>query len=647
MSGVLVLILSLILLILSSNIGIASADEELVALRGEDVTISVILLQNGTYGNPVTEQRIEFFDQTNNLLLGIDFTDSSGFASIIWNVPIAYSLGPIIINATFRGNESLFLSPSYQSITLNILSSTEIIVHDTPVLLAPGDMLSFSVTLIDDFSNPLSNRPLLVFSDDILLASSVTNSTGGASFSINCNNSWSTLGENTIQVVHEQDILDYYGRAQALFNVEIQKLVTSIQTNFSLEFVPLGDSFSLEVELCSIEGGISSNLVVLFDGHPTTTLSTDLSGNGTLNLDIDEQVSLGHHHLSIIYNGTERYTGTSLDLEFDVLSPAFIEIIVPFFTVIGSNTDITISLYDILGRPIEGTLSISDFSNGKNMSIQIPRETTHFIIEFPIFSPVGLHSLLMRIGNSFVTNNSIIHTITVWSQPEIILKQSNILHYASLSQELTFITQLTDWSGNISYQSIHLLCNNVIVESSTTDEYGIAVLSALAPNREGNYNFSIFYPMNTTRYEFSAKLDYYLTVSTYIPVLVELDYYEIIPPLQQISIFLRVQCLNGSLLEGILIRIIWESIDSYAITEQGGISQIHLPIPNTSGNYTLYYEVEQNLKLAASSGTINISISLIDILSSQGIGINGFVFGILSSFTIVAIPLVRRRYLLI
>ena len=209
------------------------------------------------------------------------------------------------------------------------------------------------------------------------------------------------------------------------------------------------------------------------------------------------------------------------------------------------------------------------------------------------------------------------------------------------------MTQLTDWSGNISYQPIHLLCNNVIVGSSVTDEYGIAILSALAPNHEGKYNLSIVYPMNTTRYEFSAKLDYHLTVSTSIPVLIELDYYEIIPPLQQISIFLRVQCLNGSLLEGISIRILWESIDSYTLTRQGGTAVIHLPIPSTSGNYTLYYEVEQKNGLVASSGTINISISLIDILSSQGIGINGFAIGIVSSFAIVVIPLIRRKYLLI
>ncbi|MHA2022761.1 MAG: hypothetical protein ACTSWQ_03775, partial [Candidatus Thorarchaeota archaeon] len=156
MDRAIILLSTLILLIISLNIGIANADEELAAIRGENVTISVVLLQNGTYGNPVPEQEIEFFDQTNNLLLGINITDANGLASIIWNIPLDYSLGPTIVNATFRGNESIFLAPSDQSIILNILASTEIILHDTPTLLAPGDVLSFSVSLFDDVSNPLT-----------------------------------------------------------------------------------------------------------------------------------------------------------------------------------------------------------------------------------------------------------------------------------------------------------------------------------------------------------------------------------------------------------------------------------------------------------------------------------------------------------
>ncbi len=647
MGGALLLVTTLVLLIIASGIGTVSAEDELVAVRGENVNISVILLQNGTYGNPVPEQRIEFYDQTNNLLLGNNITDSNGLASINWNIPSDYPLGPIIVNATFHGNESIFLLPSYQSIILNILASTEIVLQDTPVMLAPGDTLFFSIILLGDTSNSMSNRTVFVFSDNNLLSTSVTNITGGASFSIHCNNSWDVIGENVIQIVHEQDIENYYERAEAQFSIEIQKIQTLIQSNFSLDSIPLSATLNLEVELRSIEGGISANLEVLLDGSLLTVTTTDNSGYGTIHLDIDERFSLGSHFLNIIYNGSERYAETSFNIEFNILSPAILDLTVPTSAVIGLDTNMTISLFDILGRPIEGMLTISDISNGQNMSIQTPQDTIDINIEFPIWGPVGFHDILLEIGNPFVTNKSIMYTITVWSQPEFILQHSNTLHFASPNQELTFIVQLTDWSGNISFQSIQLLCNEKIVSSSTTDENGIAIITSLASSHEGIYNLSITYPMNMTRYELPAKLDYHLTVSISIPVLVELNHYEVIPQLQKISIFLQVQCLNGSFVEGIIIKIIWESIEGYTVTQQGGISVIHLPVPATSGNYTLYYEIEENHNLASLTGTIIIPISLIDVLNSQGIGINGFAIGIIASFVIVAIPLIRQKFLML
>ncbi len=647
MGGALLLITTLVLLIVASGIGTASAEDELVVIRGENVIISVILLQNGTYGDPVPEQTIEFYDQTNNLLLDNNVTDSSGLASINWNIPIDYSLGPIIVNATFHGNESIFLLPSYQSIILNILASTEIVLQDTPVMLAPRDTLSFSIILLDDTSNLMSNRTIFVFSDDILLSTAVTNITGVASFSIHCNNSWNIIGENVIQIVHEQDNDNYYERAETQFSIEIQKIQTSIQSNFSLDSIPLSAILNLEMELKSIEGGISANLEILLDGNPLTLTTTDNSGYGTIHLEIDEQFSLGSHFLKIIYNGSERYSETSFNIEFDILSPAILNLTVPTSAVIGLNTNMIISLFDILGRPIEGMLTISDISTGRNMSIQTPQDTIDINIEFPISGPVGLHDILLEIRNQFVTNKSIMYTIIVWSQPELGLQYSNIFHFASPNQELTFIVQLTDWSGNISFQSIQLLCNEKLVSLFRTDENGIAIITSLASSHEGIYNFSIVFPMNMTRYELPVKLDYHLTVSIIIPVSVELHHYEVIPQLQKITIFLQVQCLNGSFIEGITIKIIWESIEGYTTTQQGGVSVIHLPVPDTSGNYTLYYEIEQNHNLAFLAGTINIPISLIDVLQSQGIGINGFVIGVLASFVIVAIPLIRQKYLMI
>jgi len=647
MCRVLLLVATLIFIVVTSNVTIASADEEHVAVRGESITISVILLQNVTYGNPVPEQNIEFYDQTNNLLLGTDITNTTGLASIVWNIPIDYLLGPTVLNATFRGNESIFLAPSYQNIILNILAGTEIVLHDAPLTLAPNDTLTFSVILYDDTSSPINYRNLSVFRDDILLATAVTNSTGGASFSIHCNSTWSILGENTIRIEHEQDIVNHYERAETLFSVEIQKLQTSIQSNYSSNSILLDESLNLEAELTSVDGGISANLEVLLDGNPLTVATTDIFGNSTINLVIDNQFSLGHHFLTLFYNGSDRYLETSCTIEFDVISPAIIDIEISSPTVIGLNKDMAISLYDVLGRPIETILTLSDISNGRNVSIQIPHDTTDINIKFAFFGPVGLHNMVITIGNQFVTNRTITLNIVIWSQPELTLLHSNTFNFASPNQELIFIAQLTDWSGNISYQSLLLLRDDEIIVSAITDEGGIAVISTLAPSHEGTYNFSVVYPMNMSRYELLTKLDYSLTVSISIPVLVELDHYEVVPPLQKVTIYLQVKCLNGSLLEGIQINIIWLSIENYAITQQGGILVIDLPVPETSGIYTLYYIIEQNHNIASLTGSLDISLSQADILASQGIGIPGFAIGILVSLTIIAIPMIRQKYLLV
>ena len=92
---------------------------------------------------------------------------------------------------------------------------------------------------------------------------------------------------------------------------------------------------------------------------------------------------------------------------------------------------------------------------------------------------------------------------------------------------------------------------------------------------------------------------------------------------------------------------VWMGVDSYATTRQNGLSLIHLPVPSTSGNYTLSYEIESTSNLAASTGSIEIQITIVDVLTSQGIGINGFAIGILTSFVVVAIPLIRQKLLIV
>jgi hypothetical protein len=168
----------LFLLLLASSTNTVSAEGEIVIQRGENVKISAQLLQNGTFGDPVPNQLIEFFDQTHDALINCNTTDVDGIASINWTIPLGFPLGPTLINATFRGNELLFLSPSTQWIFLNIVSSTQIVIDHENGPFAPGDLFCFTASLFNDANTPIAGSQLIALSGNTVLATSITNSSG-------------------------------------------------------------------------------------------------------------------------------------------------------------------------------------------------------------------------------------------------------------------------------------------------------------------------------------------------------------------------------------------------------------------------------------------------------------------------------------
>jgi hypothetical protein len=633
-------------MLLASVTNIVSAEGEVVAKRGEDVTITALLLQNGTYGDPVPNELIEFFDQTHNVLIDSDTTNIDGIALINWTIPLSFPIGTIIINATFRGDELLFLSASTQWIYLNIVSSTQITIEHEISSFAPGDSFCFTASLLDDASSPISGSKLIALCGNNVLASSITNSSGVASFTVQCNNSWITLGENIIRIVHEEDLTNFYARAEESFTIEIQQIVTSIDVGNYPNTVLLGDTITIDVNLLGFEDNISSEIGVYLDDIIFDTLVTNDFGNATVYLNVDTRFTPGIHTFQIIYNGTERYTSSFIIFELHIMSPALLDFEISETPIVGTAAEMTISVHDYFGRPFESALiTLSDNTSGLNTTIQVPynHSSSHFL--FPFFGPPGKHNLQVKVGNPFITNDTHYLSLLVWSKPLLVLQESNIFHYASPNQEIFFSIRLVDWNGNCSFRVLQIVINGLPVISETTDTDGIASLKVIAPYSEGIYNISIIYSGNNTLYEISAMYYYHLIVSRLIPIHLEVYNLEVLPPLQELILNLKVKCLNGSMLAGIQIKFIWLSTEIRSQSQQEGALTLHLPVPSEKGNYSLYYEVENGYGLAYSSGSIEITILQEDVLASQGIGIGGFAFSIMVSLVTIAIPVIRQRYL--
>ncbi len=620
-----------------------------MVIRGDTITITATLLQNGSYGDPVPNQEVSFFDQTFNTYLGSDKTDTSGIASISWDIPSTHTLGLTTINTTFYGNESLSLAPSCQWSILTVLSSTNIEINQVPDLLAPGDILSFSVRLTDDSLNPISNGIISIFKDMTPLAVYTTNSSGSIHFDIECNSSWITLGDNDIRVVYQQDLVNCLEASEYTFTVEIAKIPTSLALQGLIPSeLTLNEFTDLYLELSYINNSLPNEpLEVLLDGIPLLLATSNSSGIVHFQIDIDERFTLGFHTLRIYYNGTERYTESYLELSLDVTSPAKMTITVPELAEIGADVEIEIIITDLLDRTIPNfLLSIFDSTSNQRFTISPSPTETNTIFHYELQGPTGSHTLDIEITeNSFVTNTTSSSIFTAWSSLEISLLDCNVEHYASPSQEVVFEIRMSDWEGNSSTKLLDLLIDDEAQFSVVTDTNGLATFSFSVPYTENQYNISIFYSGNNTLFELPTKLDYSLHVTRLMPIRLELDFYETVAPLHEVFVHLTVRGFNGSTPKGVQVNFEWlnSNIDAESIEE--GIIILHLRVPATSGNYVLYYESETSSSVISTSGSFSIDITTSDIMSLEGVGVAGLAIALIASVGITSVPIIRRRYL--
>lgn len=641
------ILLSLSLIMVGANT--VSAEDEVTVIRGDTITITVTLLQNGTYGYPVPDQLIFFFDQTLNANLGSNRTDANGITSIAWAIPSDYPLGQTIINATFYGNESLSLASSCQWIILTVLSSTDIEINQTPDLLAPGDNLTFTAHLTDDLDNPCSNATLTVFKDNTPLSTRITDSLGIIIFEIECNSSWITLGTNEIRVVHEQDLTNFLGESEYTFTVEIAKISTSLALQEPhQEEIQLGESIGLFIELSDGNNSLTDELLSVFlDDVYLLNIVSNQSGIAHLHMSIDDHFTLGFHVLEIYYNGSERYSESYTQTTISVTSLVQILLETPDSPTIGLDIDIQITVSDSLGRAIPNSmLLISDITS--NQIFTIPSSSSEATITFgyELQGPPGIHTLRVEIiNNPFISNASSSTVFSAWSSPEILLLNCNVEHYAWPNQEITFEFQMKDWSGNCTFKMLQLLLDDTVQFSTTTDNDGLVTLSFSAPSSENQYNISIIYSGNITLFEIATKFDYNLQVTRTIPVRLELDFYQVVVPLRKLSVQLTIRSLNGSTPQGIHVDFNWLDSTISAISTEGGKIVIQLRVPVLDGNYILYYESESSNSIGSTRGSFSILLTHSDISSLEGVGITGLTVALIVSVGISAVPIIRRRYL--
>ncbi len=624
--------------------------EEVDIYRGDTIEITARLLENITFGNPIPNQHLYFYDQTENQFIGSSLTNSDGYASIEWTIPLNHTLGNTLLNVTFYGNATLFLASSCQFVPLTILSRTNIQIHVNEYLLAPDDYLIIDILLENDENTPIQSATIMMYNDESLLATANSNTTGQVEFVVMCNDTWCSNGENVISIIYEGDLIHFNSEALESFLITFQKIPTSLTIQNLPNNVLLGQMYILDIELES-EFSLPSNSVidVYLDGSYFDSINLNETGSKKYNLSIDDHFDLGIHYLAFSFSETTRYASTSLESNIEVYSPAFINIQINEPLIIDSNQSIIIELTDSFHRSIANTIiELHDLSSGITRNIMTPSNSTRLSIEFPLLGRIGPRTLSINIMNNiFLTNNTLFYDVIIWAKSSIILIDSNIMGYASPTQEITLKLQVVGFERNCSFCQIGLIERNAsIIVLENTDEFGVTDFTWNAPSTEGNFSLIITYLGNIDYYELPYNMTYNYYVTKKIPLTVIASEYTIIPALQEIQVLLQFILLNGTPPIGLQVVVNWIEYKQVVPIQTNGILFLQLIVPTLPSNYSLTFSIDESDSTLALSGRIQIEIDDYTALASQGVGIPSIATAAFLSIGIAALPIIRRWYMI-
>jgi hypothetical protein len=119
------------------------------ANRDDSVKVSATLAFDN--GSIISGKNITFYDSTSNIYLGSALTNSTGTASIQYNISSSATLGYHTINASFAGDPAIYAWGSFNITTLDIRTRPQITgITITPGVIGYGYNTTIQATVTDD-----------------------------------------------------------------------------------------------------------------------------------------------------------------------------------------------------------------------------------------------------------------------------------------------------------------------------------------------------------------------------------------------------------------------------------------------------------------------------------------------------------------
>lgn len=305
------LILLLVSTFLGSHVPLPTPLTQTGAFRGAPFTIAVQLkAQNG---NPIDNATVLFFHETHDNYLGSAITNQTGHTHFIWQIPGAHELGPIQLNATFRGDPERYLLPSMIPIPVTIFAQLQnsVDIKDSegnPISspLTIGQHLFFHVIVQNDDMSPVEGVLVqLVLEPDQVIREDTTLQNGSIMLSCLLNHSLESSVTFTIRSMN----FDFFNGTGSSYLFTVGKVFT----NFIgiPAFWHLHDGTPINGRLCQISGsGIKDATIQLLADNESLITSTLTESDGHFQFDLQEIVDTieNHRFLILRYDRSEGHT---------------------------------------------------------------------------------------------------------------------------------------------------------------------------------------------------------------------------------------------------------------------------------------------------------------------------------------------------
>jgi len=281
------------------------------AFRGTPFTIAVQLKDQ--IGNPIDNATVLFFHETRDEYLGRGITNLTGHTHFVWEIPTTHELGPIQLNATFRGDPERFLLPSMILIPVTIFAQLQNSVDikdsegnsiDSP--LTVGQHLYFHITVRGEDLSPLEGiRVQLILEPDQIIKEDTTLQNGSVILSCLLNQSLESPVTFTVRSMN----YDFFNGTESSFIFTIGKVFTNF---IGLPaFLYLRGETIITGQLCQTSGsGIEDASIELFSETESFITSTLTESEGSFQFDILEIVDTieNHRFLILRFHGNEGHT---------------------------------------------------------------------------------------------------------------------------------------------------------------------------------------------------------------------------------------------------------------------------------------------------------------------------------------------------